>query len=157
MSWKAFEIYVDEDEEGFEKPYIKKSLNYFESAIKHFDEYDYPAYANYLRKEVERLRSIKERQERSLYGENEIFKKIKKTLLRFDLTDESQSGEIRGKLIGFKRGLERDSSVEIDLKNIRSITDRILNPYAHDDTSKPLYKKELKEAIGIIGKLREEI
>ena len=153
MSWKAYEIYVDSDGE-FEKPYIKKSLNYFESAIKHFNEYDYPACANYLRKEVERLKNIKEKQEQSLYNENEIFKKIKKTLFQFDLTDESKSGKIRGKLIGFKKGLERDSSVEIDLKNIRSITDRILNPQSHDDTSKPLYKKELEEAIGIIDDLR---
>ncbi len=138
MPWKAYEIYVDSDGE-FEKPYIKKSLNYFESAIKHFNEYDYPACANYLRKEVERLKSIKERQEQSLYSENEIFKKIKKTLFQIDLTDESKSGEIRGKLLGFKKGLERDSSVEIDLRNIRSITDRILNPQSHDDTSKPLF------------------
>jgi len=149
MSCKAFEIYVDSEGE-FEKPYIKKSLNYFESAKKHFNEYDYPACANYLRKEVERLKSIKEKQERTLYNENEILKKIKKTLFQFDLTDESKSGEIRGKLIGFKKGLERDSSVEIDLKNIRSITDRILNPQSHDDTSKPLYKKELQDAISLI-------
>ena len=26
MSWKAYEIYVDEHEEGFEKPYIKREL-----------------------------------------------------------------------------------------------------------------------------------
>ena len=81
MSWKAYEIYVESDGE-FEKPYIKKSLNYFESAVKHFNEYDYPASANYLRKEVERLKGIKERQEQSLYSENEIFKKIKKHYFR---------------------------------------------------------------------------
>ena len=156
MSWKSYEIYVD-SEGKFEKPYIKKSLNYFESAVKHFDNYDYPACANYLRKEVERLKSIKEKQEKSLYNENEIFKKIKKTLFQFDLTDESKSGEIKGKLIGFKKGLERDSSVEIDLKNIRSITDRILNPQSHYDNSKPLYKKELQEAIEIIAEIRENI
>ncbi len=156
MSWKAYEIYVDNNGE-FEKPYIKKSLNYFESAIKHFNNYDYPACANYLRKEVERLKSIKEKQEQRLYSENEIFKKIKKTLFQIDLTDESKSGEIRGKLIGFKKGLERDSSVEIDLKNIRSITDRILNLQSHDDSSKPLYKKELEEAIEIVRELREKI
>jgi len=136
MSCKAFEIYVDSKGE-FEKPYIKKSLNYFESAIKHFNEYDYPACANYLRKEIERLKSIKEKQEKSLYNENEIFKKIKKTLFQFDLTDKSKSAEIRGKLIGFKKGLERD-----------------LNPQSHDDTSKPLYKKELEEAIEMIAELR---
>ncbi len=156
MSWKAYEIYVNNEGE-FEKPYIKKSLNYFDSAIKHFNEYDYPACANYLRKEVERLKKIKETQEQSLYFENEIFKKMKKLLIQSDLTDESKSGQIRGKLIGFKQGLERDASVEIDLKDIRSITDRILNPQSHDDTSQPLYRKELEEAISIIRDIRENI
>jgi energy-coupling factor transporter ATP-binding protein EcfA2 len=156
MSWKAFEVYVDNNGE-FEKPHIKKSLNYFESAKKHFDEYDYPACANYLRKEVERIKKIKENQEQSLYNNKEIFKKIKKLLVQSDLTDESKSGQLRGKLIGFKKGLERDVSVEIDLKNIGSITDRILNPQSHDDTSKPLYKKELEEAFDIIHGLRETL
>jgi len=156
MSWKNYEMYVD-NSEGFEKPHIKKSLSYFESAKKYFDEYDYPACANYLRKEVERLKKIKEKQEQSLHSENEILKKLKKMLIEFDLTDDSKSGQIKSKLIGFKKGLERDSSVEIDLKDIRSITDRILNPQSHDDTSQPLYKKELEEAIAVVKKVRDAI
>ena len=40
MKWKSYEIYVNSRD--LEKPYIKKSLNYFESAKKYFDEYDYP-------------------------------------------------------------------------------------------------------------------
>ncbi len=154
MDWKSYEIYVEHNGE-FEKPYIKKSLNYFESAKKHFDEFDYPACANYLRKEVERIKEIKIKQEHSLYDENKIFKKIKKILIQSDLTSESEIGKIKGKLIGFKEGLERDSTVEIDLKDIRSITDRILNPQSHDDTSRPLYKKELTEAIKIIQGIRD--
>ena len=65
MKWKAYEIYVDNSGE-FEKPYIKKSLNYFENAKKHFDEYDYPACANYLRKEVERIKELKDKKEASI-------------------------------------------------------------------------------------------
>jgi len=156
MPWKAYELYVDNEGE-FEKPYIKKSLNYFESAKKHFDEYDYPACANYLRKEVEWLKKIKEKQEMSINQDEKIFKKIKKILLSTDFM--SDSDRVKSKLIGFKKGLEEqsDSNVEIDLKDIKSITDRILNPQSHDDTSKPLYKKELEEAIEIIGRVRENI
>ena len=156
MPWKSYELYVDNEGE-FEKPYIKKSLNYFESAKKYFDEYDYPACANYLRKEVERLKKIKEKQEMSINQDEKIFKKIKKMLLSPDFM--SDSDRVKSKLIGFKKGLEEqsDSNVEIDLKDIKSITDRILNPQSHDDTSKPLYKKELEEAIEIIGRLRENI
>ncbi len=153
MPWKSYEIFVNSSGE-FEEPYIKKSLNYFESAKKYFDEYDYSACANYLRKEIERLKKIKDRVELNSYSENEIFKKLKKMLLQFDLNDESKSGEIRGKLIGFKNGLERDNLIEINLKDIRSISDRILNPQSHDDTSKPLYKKELQEAMDIIKNIK---
>ena len=47
--------------------------------------------------------------------------------------------------------------MEIDLKDIRSINDRILNPQSHDDTSQPLYKKELEEAIAVVQKVRDTI
>ena len=70
-------------------------------------------------------------------------------------TDEACVGRIRGKLIGVKRNLEnaREPSVEINLKDINSLLKRILHPQSHDDTSKPLYKKELQEAIEIIREI----
>ena len=157
MSWKSFEIYID-NSEIFEKPHIKKSLNYFESAKKHFEEYDYSACANYLRKEVESLKKKKEAQELSINEDKKVFKKIKKMLLSTDLMDDEKKGQIIGKLRGFKTAFEdeTDTVIEIDLKNIKSITDRILNPQSHDDTSKPLYKKELEEAINIIKEIRKK-
>jgi len=157
MSWKSYEVYVQKDyEEEFEKPYIKKYLDYFETAKKHFDEYDYPACANYLRKEVERIKKLKDKSEKNIYNDKKIFKKFKKMIKKFDLRDNANSGRVIGKLIGFKEGLEeeRDSEVEIDLKDIRSITDRILNPQSDDDTSRPLYKRELEDAIVVIRDLR---
>lgn len=153
--WKYFEMYLD-NKGDYEKPLIKDSLDYFQSAIKHFNEYDYPACANYLRKEVERLKKIKEKQEESINKDEKVFNKIKKMLLSEDLTNDAKRGGIIGKLMGYKKAFEdeRDTIVEIDLRNIKSITDRILNPQSHDDTSKPLYKKELEEAIDIIRDLR---
>jgi len=158
MEWKAFEIYVKQSDGGFEVPFIKKTLTYFESAVKYFGEHDYPACANYLRKEVERLKKIKEAQEQ-IHNEGRILKKFKKMIYSFDLGEDAHDATIKRKLIGFKKGLEeeRDSSVEIDLRNIKSITDRILNPQSHDDTSKPLYKKELEEAFVIIEALKEQM
>ena len=50
MSWKNYEIYVQQNSDRYEMPYLKKSLNYFESAKKYFDEYDYPACANLFEK-----------------------------------------------------------------------------------------------------------
>jgi len=156
--WKYFEMYLD-DEGEFEKPLIKDSLDYFQSAEKHFKEYDYPACANYLRKEVERLKKIKEKQEASINKDEKVFKKIKKMLLSEDLTNNEKRGRIIGKLRGFKTAFEdeREALVEINLKNIKSITDRILHPQSHDDTTKPLYKKELEDAIENIKNLREAL
>jgi len=158
MSWKSYEVYVD-DKDDFEKPIIKKSLNYFQSAKKHFEEYDYPACANYLRKEIERIKKIKEKQESSTNEDKKVFGKIKKMLLGEDLMNDAKNGRIIGKLRGFKTAFEdeSDTGIEIDLKNIKSITDRILNPQSHDDTSKPLYKKELEEAMEIIQNIRDEL
>ncbi len=157
MRWKSYEIYVDSKD--LEKPFIKKSLNYFESAKKYFEEYDYPACANYLRKEVERIKKIKEGEETFINSDKKIFKKLKNMILSTDLSDIKNRDKICGKLIGFKDGFEddRDSGVEIDLRDIKSITDRILNPQSHDDTLRPLYKKELKEAIEIIQTIRDNI
>jgi hypothetical protein len=43
------------------------------------------------------------------------------------------------------------------MQEINSILHRILHPQSHDDTSKPLYKKELEEAFDVIHSLRENL
>ncbi len=74
-------------------------------------------------------------------------------------TDDTCIGRVRGKLIGVKNNLDqaREPTVEINLKDIASILQRILHPQSHDDTSRPLYKKELEEAISIIKGIRDDI
>ena len=167
MSWKAFELYVNRDENGHEVPFIKKSLNYFESAKKHFDEYDYPACANYLRKEVERIKKIVNESEIDGIPVDRSMQIVKRLVnsddftnfSRPDTTDEACIGSIRGKLIGIQRNLEnaREPSVEINMQEVHGILHRILHPQSHDDTSRPLYKKELEEAIAVINDLRENL
>ncbi len=164
--WKTFEMYVDNSGD-FEKPFIKKSLNYFESAKKHFDEYDYPACANYLRKEVERIKKIVNQNEINGIPVDRSMQIVKRLVNSDDFanfsrpntTDEACIGRIRGKLIGIKNNLDnaREPSVEINMQEIHGILHRILHPQSHDDTSRPLYKKELEEAIEIIGGLRETL
>lgn len=166
MSWKSYEIYVDSEGE-FEKPYIKKSLNYFESAKKHFYEYDYPACANYLRKEVERIKKVVNQNDIDGIPVDRSMQIVKKVVNSDDFmkfsnpitSDEACVGAIRGKLIGIKNNLDnaREPSVEINLKEINSLLKRILHPQSHDDTSKPLYRKELEEAIAIIENIRDEL
>lgn len=158
IKWKAYEIYVEKDESNeFEYPKIKPSYNYFEKAKIYFKEHDYPASANYLRKELERIKKIKDKQEDNIHNEEKIFKKFKKILSDQDFTDmrNINHGTVLGQLKGFKEELDKDrnSLVEIDLKDINSIKNRILHPLSHDDTSKPIYKKELQEAIAMIDNL----
>jgi energy-coupling factor transporter ATP-binding protein EcfA2 len=155
---KKFEIYLDESSE-IEKPFVKEHLDYFQTARKYFDEFDYPASANYLRKEVERLKEIKQKQENSKQNKNDIFKKFQKLLQNTDLKNSENHSKVVGKLIGFKKGFETETSseIEFDLTEIKSITDRILNPFSHNDNSKPLYKSELENALDIVEKIRNQI
>jgi len=153
-----YELYLNGEDE-FEKPFIKKHLNYFELAEKYFSEFDYSACANYLRKEVERLKKIKKKKEDNKNSDVVLFKKFKKLLKNENLTDSKQHSKIVRELIGFKQGLDNETSsqIEFDLLEIKSITNRILNPYSHDDVSKPLYKSELENAIESIRKIRNTI
>ena len=164
--WNFFEMYID-DKGDFEKPYLQKSLNYFEKAEKHFREYDYSACANYLRKEVERIKKLKVIAESSGVPIDRSMRIIKRLVdsedfqnfSRPESTDKTTIGRVRGKLIGIKSNLDqaREPTVEIDLKDIASILQRILHPQSHDDTSRPLYKTELEEAIEIIQGIRDTI
>ncbi|EJF06098.1 recombinational DNA repair ATPase (RecF pathway) [Thiovulum sp. ES] len=155
---KKFEIYLDKSYE-IEKPFLKEHLDYFQTAKKYFKEFDYPASANYLRKEVERLKEIKQKQEDSKHNKNDILKKFHKLLQNTDLQNSENHSKVVGKLIGFKKGLETETSpeIEFDLTEIKSITDRILNPFSHDDNSKPLYKSELENALDIVEKIRNKV
>ncbi|MBL1244272.1 MAG: recombinase RecF [Sulfurimonas sp.] len=160
IKWKAYEMYVEKDESNeFEYPKIKQSYNYLQKAKIYLKEHDYPASANYLRKELERIKKVKDKEEENIHNKEKIFKKFKKVLSNQDFTDIQaiDSSKILGQLKGFKEELDkdRDSSTEIDLKNIGSLKSRILNPLSHDDTSKPIYKKELEEAITMIEKALE--
>lgn len=164
--WKTFEMFINNDGD-FEKPHIQISLDYFEKAEKYLREYDYSACANYLRKEVERIKKIKVSEEKSCVPTDRSMKIIKQLVDSADFAHFSQPnttndaciGKVRGKLIGIKKNLEqaREPSVEIDLKDITSILTRILHPQSHDDTSKPLYKKELEDAIVIVKEIRDNV
>ncbi len=163
MPWKSFEIYVDDSGE-YNKPKLLPSLDYFQKAQKYFGEHDYPACANYLRKEVERLKKKKVKEEKSGIPKDRSYEIIENMLCSDDFEEfiklttpnDSVIGNIRKKLIGAKKSLgnSRKPSVETDLKDINSIMRRILHPQSHDDTSKPLYKKELEEAMGVIRNIR---
>jgi len=109
---------------------------------------------------VERLKEIKKKQEDSQHQENRVIQNLKKLILQTDnLQDENFKNQIMGKIYALKNSFETEESpnIEFNLTEIKSITDRILNPYSHDDVTKPLYKSELEDAINIIRNQRNSL
>lgn len=144
--WLSIEMYSHLEEGfAFEKPLIfTPSIGYYEKAEIYFKkrkEYkDYPAAANYLRKEFE------SQLKRLLYG-NYLLKKGDKgtTVLREELGDLISS---------FK---QMWSDLEFDytpFENLELYSKTTLNPFSHDNLSKPIFKRELKEAFELVDKLR---
>ncbi len=171
MNWKAFEIYTDKCSNGHEIPFINPSESYKEIAQRHFDNRDYPACANYLRKEVERLahsylglrtldgalHSVKIKDN---YEELEkCFPKLVGALKGFENCHRIPEGQREQKCVEFanivlqaveeiKKLFEQDR-----FHDINSIKDRILNPQSHADESQPLYRRELEDAIRAVEAL----
>jgi recombinational DNA repair ATPase RecF len=190
--WKYFEMYADNFDE-FEKPLILPHKDYFQKAKYYFKKYDYPACANYLRKEAERLlKKIVNNKEISCEEFNSLQSLIDKAKAqeksKINKINQKKIIERVEKLITNEKFIEFDKSkislsddkriigeVQTELKKIKVLFDKkienlddslsmleqfksiILNPQSHNDFTKPLYKKELEEAIKVIEKLRASI
>lgn len=144
-NWQSIEMYSHFDEENeIEVPLIQNSLDYYQRATFYFrknkEQKDYPAAANYLRKECE------QQLKRILYG-NYSFKNGEKgqTILREELDDLRQGFEKLLQDLGFTTTLFAEFS------NIAKAT---LNPLSHDNLQKPIYKRELEDAFKLIDNLR---
>lgn len=198
--WKYFEMYVDKKfkapkfsfspdsavsllGEGhiskcmnyIEQPYIKKSKPNLEKATEHFNNRDYPACANYLRKEVEKkfddflalnnldakinLAKIKD----NVYLIKEISKelpKLLKVLKKFEDCGgipehiraqkcQEFSEEVIVSIESITEYIEEKFHFE-EFEDVKLILKSILHPQSHNDVTKPLYKKELEDAIELM-------
>ncbi len=169
--WKYFEMYVDINEDnGFEMPLINPSESYMERAKKHFQNRDYPACSNYLRKEVEQfindylgLRTLDGALHSAKIKDNyqkleSCFPLLIKALKGFekcnDIPEEIRVEKCTIFADKIKKAIESVHEIinEDKFHDINGIKDRILNPQSHNDTSRPLYKKELEDAIELIEK-----
>jgi energy-coupling factor transporter ATP-binding protein EcfA2 len=173
--WKNFEMYVD-DRLEIEKPYVIPNIDYFQKAEKYLINRDYSACANYLRKELERLlkksvciqpcndhlslEDLVHRIEvkdvyKELAGKAQGFAK-QPNIKEFAEKDESNENlkEIKGRiktLITAVENFEKNCTNDVDAKQIiddlMKFKNYILNPQSHDDSNKPLFKKELDETV----------
>ncbi len=176
-SWKYFEMYVDRND-NMEFPYIKEydeTYNQLTLAKEHFANKDYPACANYLRKEVEKqfddfleldnldakinLAKLKE----NVYFTKEISKELKKLLRvlkqfenceRMPIAIQAQkckefSEQTIASIESITDYIEDEFHFE-EFEDVKLILKSILHPQSHNDVTKPLYKKELEDAIELM-------
>ena len=202
--WKYFEMYLDSMQKASQLtfsattnkqlPSIKSANKYFgdieipyirefgqeygnkERAEEHFRNRDYPACANYLRKEVEKLYyknldlgKIESIMELSRKVDNyekieTCFPILMKTLKAFKNCKNIPDKEVRAKkCIIFADKVEKAFDVVYEIIksdeffDIGLMKDHILNPQSHDDFTKPLYKKELEDALRGVELLQQAV
>jgi len=153
-------------------PFIKDYETYHEKAVNHFKNRDYSACSTYLRKEVEKqcyeylgLSSLEGTLSSVKIKDNykrleECFPQLIGALSSFDSCEKILDKDVRAeKCLQFADVILKavkavqDIVREESFHNINNIKDRILNPQSHHGFSKPLYKKELEEAIKMIEEL----
>ncbi|SMC08796.1 hypothetical protein [Nitratiruptor tergarcus] len=183
-TWKYFEMYVDRDcDNNIEIPYIKEygeKYTYIDRAKEHFNDKDYPACANYLRKEVERqfdifldidkldekikLAKLKEN-EHIIFDIQKDLKKLLKVLQQFRHCEKIPtniqaqkckefSEQVIKTISSLHNYIEEKMHFE-EFEDVKLILKSILHPQSHDDYFKPLYKRELEKSIEIIEEFKK--
>jgi energy-coupling factor transporter ATP-binding protein EcfA2 len=138
--WIFKEMYQHQTEAGIPCPFIPEQSNYLDLAKKYLKEFDYPASANYLRKETER-----------------VFKHLlPKNLCLYFKEDKGMVTLQLDNLISnfLKYFKELGGNIE-PFKKLKEHKDLLLNPLSHDNTESPIYKRELDNIIEILEKLNQ--
>ncbi len=138
--WIVKEVYHAEYDNGIPYPFIPDNKDYLDQAEKYLKEFDYPASANYLRKETERLL---------------------KHLLPYNKTVEIKDEEptrhlqLDTLIENFKTHYLKFDSDFSPFKKIKEHKDLLLNPLSHDNLDSPIYKQELVAVITTLRELRK--
>lgn len=174
--WVKSEFFVDDHSLAWERPYIRKSQTYREAAWSAFLRFDYPSAANYLRKAIESLL-------RNLLPENLLHQGFNANTPEgsqlivsknaFKMVEGDDQWFFKGRnadgadiqpfhymgleaLIGrFETMVETYKIPFLNLKKLRVIKDRLLNPLSHDNLTSPVYKNELQMGFDIVDELKD--
>lgn len=136
--WIFKEMYQHKTINGIPCPFIPEQNNYLDLAKKYLKEFDYPASANYLRKETER-----------------VFKYLlPKNLSVFFKEDKGMVTAQLDNLISnfLKYFSELNGNIE-PFRKLKEHKDLLLNPLSHDNLELPIYRKELEHIIEILENL----
>lgn len=132
-NWKYLEMY--EDSSGmFPKPLLIPSENHLEKAESYFKLCDYPTAGHCLRKASEKIITAK-------------------TLDTFKASEKDGLDRIIQKYEDMCK--EFNIPIPQTIQDSKALTKRVFNPSSHDDLVSPLYKKEIKDAIELVSKLKE--
>lgn len=138
--WEFREMYQSENKQKIPCPFIPDKKSYLDLAKKYLLEFDYPACANYLRKEGERLICY-------ILPQNLWYK------------DDLDSGSTKLMLDGLISKLKAYFNlIGVDytpFEKLKEYKDTLMNPLSHDNLDSPIYKQELLNALELIEKLND--
>jgi len=140
--WVFREMYQDENEDGIPVPFVPDNQNYLDRAKKYLKEFDYPACANYLRKETERLLT-------HILPQN----------LTIHLKDNDDEGskplKLENMIANLKTYFSQLGGDFTPFEKLKEHKDLLMNPLSHDNLDTPIYKRELISSIELIEKLKQ--
>jgi hypothetical protein len=119
-------------------PFIPKNENYLDLAKKYLYEFDYPACANYLRKESERVLT-------------DILP-LNKTI-GSDLDKGSQKLLLNALINKFEEYCTSISFDFVPFEKLNEYKDLLMNPLSHHNIESPIYKQEILNTFDVLNKL----
>lgn len=138
--WEFKEMYQHITKDDIPCPFIPDKKSYLDLAHKYLKEFDYPACANYLRKESERI--LKELLPNHL-------------TIHENLDDGSRYLMLEGLISKFKTYFVDIGGDFTPFEKLKEHKDILMNPLSHDNIGTPIYKQELINSIEIIEELNK--
>lgn len=139
-SWEFKEMYQDTSDDGIPIPFITDYSSPLSLAKKYFKEFDYPACANYLRKESERVLD-------ELLPHN--------LTISPDLENGSKQLSINALINKFQHYYKSIGGDYTPFEKLHEYKDLLMNPLSHYNSESPIYKQELINTFEILKKLNE--
>jgi len=136
--WLFKELYRDHKND-IPVPFMPDKEDYLSMATKYLKEFDYPASANYMRKECERLL-------KDLLPEN---------LSKTATDDGTEYLQLDSLIIGFLKFYGKLGCDCTPFNKLKEYKDVIMNPMSHDNIHSPLYRKELENLKLVLIELRK--
>lgn len=145
--WIYKEIHQSENELGIPEPCIPEIKDNLSQAKKYLKEFDYPASANYLRKEAERILKHLLPPSKTIYVKEDEGSK--------PLTLEKLIDNLKTHYREFCRDETEFKNDYPKFKKLKEHKDLLLNPLSHDNIDTPIYKQELLLVIELLMNLRK--